>query len=117
MEIHALAKTRIMPVGISLDCANAKRLARWMDKSVCDGVMDCIIDMSAVQTLDSAGLAVFVAAVRRLAQAGGWAIVVSQHAAVRAVFEIAGLTRILSVVDRIEKATVVAGVLQDAMAS
>lgn len=83
--------------GTRLDPMSAKRVARWMGRLFEGGASECIVDMTAVETLDSSGFGSFVSAVRRLGQDGGRVSVICNNV-VRALFETAGVTRFITLV-------------------
>jgi anti-anti-sigma factor len=91
-------------VGRRLDGETAKRFARSMNKLVESGSRECIIDMSATEAVDSSGFGSLVAAVRKIGDVGGAVAIVCANDTVRRLFEIAGLTRLVPVVGRIEDA-------------
>lgn len=96
-----------MPICTRLDASNARRITRWIARSVDRGTRKCIIDVSSVEAVDSSGFGSLVAAARRLQDVGGLVVVVCSQSTLRRLFEIAGLTRILPVVDRLEKANAI----------
>jgi anti-sigma B factor antagonist len=96
--------TDAISVGRSLDAQNAKRFARSMTKLVESGARECIIDMSATEAVDSSGFGSLIAAVRRVGDSGGTIAIVCKNATVRRLFEIAGITRLVPVLGRMEDA-------------
>jgi anti-anti-sigma factor len=102
-------RRRVIPsdaivVGQRLDAQSAKRFARSMAKLVESGSRECIIDLSATEAVDSSGFGSLVAAVRKIGDVGGVVAIVCTNVTVRRLFEIAGLTRFVPVVPRIEDA-------------
>lgn len=91
-------------VGPRLDAGSAKRFARSMSKLVESGSRDCIIDLSQTEAVDSSGLGSLVAAVRKVGDVGGSVAIVCANSTLRRLFEIAGLTRFVPVVSRVEDA-------------
>jgi len=105
-------------VGSRLDADNAKRFARSMTKLVDSGLRECIIDMSQTTAVDSSGFGSLVAAVRKIGDVGGVVAIVCKDATVRRLFEIAGLTRLVPIVGRMEDArSIMAGFQRAALAS
>jgi anti-anti-sigma factor len=94
-------------VGRRLDAENAKRFARSMNKLVDAGLRKCIIDMSKTEAIDSSGFGSLVAAVRKVGDVGGAVAIVCKDATLRRLFEVAGITRLVPVVARIEEARVI----------
>lgn len=91
-------------VGLRLDADTAKRFARSMSKLIDEGVRECIIDMSQTEAIDSSGFGSLVAAVRKVGDVGGTVAIVCKDATVRRLFEVAGITRLVPVMPRIEDA-------------
>ena len=75
-------------------------MPRWLER----GNRECIIDMSAIEDVDSSGFGSLIAAVRKVEDAGGATTVVCTNPTVRRLFEVAGVTRLVPVVSRIEDA-------------
>jgi anti-sigma B factor antagonist len=117
------ARRRVIPsdaiiVGQRLDAQSAKRFARSMAKLVESGSRECIIDLSQTEAVDSSGFGSLVAAVRKIGDLGGVVAIVCTNATVRRLFEIAGLTRFVPVVPRVEDARIImAASARAAMAS
>jgi len=106
------ARRRVIPsdaiiVGQRLDAQSAKRFARSMAKLVESGSRECIIDLSQTEAVDSSGFGSLVAAVRKIGDVGGVVAIVCTNATVRRLFEIAGLTRFVPVVPRVEDARII----------
>jgi anti-anti-sigma factor len=91
-------------VGQRLDAQTAKRFARSMTKLIESGARECIIDMSETEAVDSSGFGSLVAAVRKIGEIGGVAAIVCIDETVRRLFEVAGITRLVPVVRRVEDA-------------
>jgi len=103
------ARRRVIPsdaiaVGQRLDAQSAKRFARSMSKLVESGSRECIIDLSATEAVDSSGFGSLIAAVRKIGDLGGVVAIVCTNATVRRLFEIAGLSRMVPIVSRMEDA-------------
>ena len=91
-------------VGERLDAQSAKRFARSMTRLVESGSRECIIDLSKTEAVDSSGFGSLIAAVRKIGDIGGVVAIVCNNATVRRLFEVAGLTRFVPVVSRVEDA-------------
>jgi len=96
-------------VGERLDAQSAKRFARSMARLVESGSRECIIDLSNTEAVDSSGFGSLIAAVRKIGDIGGVVAIVCGNPTVRRLFEIAGLTRFVPVVARIEDARILLG--------
>lgn len=89
-----------------------------MNKLLESGLRECIIDMSKTEAVDSSGFGSLVAAVRKIGDVGGVVAVVCNDATVRRLFEVAGITRLVPVVARVEDARVLlSATARTAMAS
>lgn len=95
-----------MLVGERLDAQSAKRFARSMTRLIESGSRECIIDLSKTEAVDSSGFGSLIAAVRKIGDIGGVVAIVCNNVTVRRLFEIAGLTRFVAVVARVEDARV-----------
>jgi len=91
-------------VGPRLDAQSAKRFARSMTRLVESGSRECIIDLSNTEAVDSSGFGSLIAAVRKIGDIGGVVAIVCSNVTVRRLFEVAGLTRFVPVVARVEDA-------------
>ena len=91
-------------IGRRLDASCARRLARSVGRVMESGMHDCTIDMSAVESADSAGFGALIAALRKLGAVGTYAAVVCSNPTVRRLFEVAGITRLVPVVSRLDEA-------------
>jgi len=102
-------RRRVIPtdqilVGQRLDAQSAKRFARSMARLVESGSRECIIDLTKTEAVDSSGFGSLIAAVRKIGDIGGVVAIVCNNATVRRLFEVAGLTRFVPVVSRVEDA-------------
>jgi anti-anti-sigma factor len=102
----------IIDVGSHLDSSTSKRFARSMTRWLERGNRECIIDMSAIEAVDSSGFGSLIAAVRKVEDAGGATTVVCTNPTVRRLFEVAGVTRLVPVVTRIEDARAILAALE-----
>ena len=75
-----------------------------MTKLIESGSRECIIDLSQTEAVDSSGFGSLIAAVRKIGDLGGAVAIVCKDKTVRRLFEIAGLTRFVPVVNRMEDA-------------
>jgi stage II sporulation protein AA (anti-sigma F factor antagonist) len=94
----------VIDVGSHLDSSTSKRFGRSMARWIERGNRGCIFDMSAIEAVDSSGFGSLIAAVRKVEDAGGASTVVCTNPTVRRLFEVAGVTRLVPVVSRLEDA-------------
>ncbi len=96
--------TDTIVIGRRLDASCAKRLSRSIGRVVESGLRDCTIDMTGVEAADSVGFGALIAALRKLGAVGAYAAVVCSNPTVRRLFEVAGITRLVPVVSRLDEA-------------
>jgi anti-sigma B factor antagonist len=87
-----------------LDVATSPALRERVAALIDDGVRLLVLDLRAVSFMDSTALAIFIQADRRLGDDGRVALVASGDSQVRLVLEVAGLTRVLALVETLEEA-------------
>lgn len=102
----AIVPSDRIQVGERLDAQSAKRFARSMTKLVESGSRECIIDLTKTEAVDSSGFGSLIAAVRKIGDIGGVVAIVCSNKTVRRLFEVAGLTRLVPIVARVEDARV-----------
>ena len=87
----------IIAVGGEIDVYTAPKLRDKITELVADGTYDIIVDMEAVEFLDSTGLGVLVGALNRVrAQDGSLALVLTQERILK-IFEITGLRKVFPI--------------------
>ena len=87
--------TIVAPKG-DLDMAVADRMKRTLTDLVDKGQRRLVLDLAAVQYLDSSGLGAFVASMKHARSAGGDIKLCALHTDVRSIFE---MTRLIKVVE------------------
>ncbi len=94
----------ILAVAGEVDVATAPRLRERVIQLVNDGRHRIIVDLSAVDFLDSTGLGVLVGALKRVRTHDGELALVCAESRILKVFEITGLTKVFSMHQSIDKA-------------
>ncbi len=89
--------TQVVAVGGELDMHAAPDLQATIDQVIADGASRLVVDLTEATFIDSAGIGVLVATVRRLEAAGGSLELVCSQPNLLRVFEIVGLDRVLSI--------------------
>ncbi len=79
-----------------IDTENSTVLLGKITQVINGGVRNLLLDLSAVTYVSSAGLRVLVMTAKRLANSGGKLVLAGMNAQVRTIFEISGLTSILT---------------------
>jgi len=92
------APTEVVSIDGHLDANSARGLMRAIRRLLQSGLRRCILDLTAVDAVDSAGFGTLIGSVRKIEEAGGTSIVVCANPTVRRLFEIAGVTRFVPVV-------------------
>ena len=90
------SKTIIDLVG-DLDFHTARQLREKLIELNSEGVTDVILDLAELDFIDSSGLSVLVAALKRLRNQGGDLVLQSVSDQTRRVLEVSGLSRVLSI--------------------
>lgn len=88
-----------------LDLATAPRLREALVDLSKQGAKQVTIDLAEMEFIDSTGLSVLVAALKRMREDGGDLALQSPSAAAMKVFEITGATRVFTITDRPVAAT------------
>ncbi len=102
LDIHTAVDgpTALVRIDGELDASTAPVLDEALRKVITDGVERLVIDFSELEFVDSAGLSVLVATHKRLQSGNGGELVISSpSAAVRRLFGIAGLDRVLTITE------------------
>ncbi len=95
----------VLRVGGDLDVVGAPEVRQAVVTAVSDGSRLVVLDLSALDFVDSFGIGAVVGALKRLRQRGGDLAVVCPVPRIRRVFEICDLDRILALHDSVDDAT------------
>lgn len=87
-----------------LNMSSARRLKEILDELVAAGTYRIVVDMDATTFLDSSGLGALIAGLKAARQAGGDLRVARPTEAVRTVFGLTNLDRVLKPRDSVEGA-------------
>lgn len=87
---EATGRITVAPSG-QLDLATAPQLAQALAQAQGRGGTEIVVDLSAVDFMDSSGIAVLVQAAREVADAGGHLYLQGAHGGVAQVLEITGI--------------------------
>ena len=96
-------------MGGELDVMGAPALREAVVTAVADGAVRLVIDLTALDFVDSFGIGAVVAALKRLRQRGGDLVLVCPTKRIRRVFEICDLDQILVIGDSLEGVTASTG--------
>ena len=96
----------VLSVTGEVDVYTAPRLREKLVELVSQGKHQIVVNLEGVDFLDSTGLGVLVGGLKRLrSHDGDLTLVCTQHRILK-VFEITGLTKVFSIYDSVEAATV-----------
>lgn len=79
-----------------IDLCSAAAFRAALAQAVDDGMTELIVDLSGVEFIDSTGLGVLVGLSKRVRQLDGSISIVSPDETIRRVFELGGLTALVS---------------------
>jgi anti-sigma B factor antagonist len=96
----------VLAVRGEVDVYTAPRLRERLIELVSQGSHQVVVDLEGVDFLDSTGLGVLVGGLKRLRSHDGDMILVCTQPRILKVFEITGLTKVFSIHDSVESATV-----------
>jgi anti-sigma B factor antagonist len=97
----------VLAVGGEVDVATAPRLRERLIELVNDGQHRIVVDLSAVEFLDSTGLGVLVGALKRVRTHDGDLALVCTESRVLKVFEITGLNKVFAMFASVDEAVAV----------
>ena len=94
----------VLAVGGEVDVATAPRLREKLIELVNGGRHRIVVDLGAVEFLDSTGLGVLVGALKRVRTHDGDLYLVCTEQRILKVFEITGLTKVFSIHNSVDAA-------------
>ncbi|GAA0733449.1 STAS domain-containing protein [Dactylosporangium roseum] len=92
----------VTPTG-ALDVVTSPPLHTRLHRSLDEGATRLVLDLSAVEFIDSTALRVLVSVHKRLHETGGFAVV-CPHARIRRIFDLTALDRVLTLTNTVEEA-------------
>ena len=94
----------VIAVGGEIDVYTAPKLREKLISLVEAGSYQLIVDMEAVEFLDSAGLGVLVGGLKRVRAHDGWIDLVCTQNRILRIFRITGLNKVFSIYDTVPDA-------------
>ena len=94
----------VLAVSGEVDVATVPRLREQLHALVASGTPRIVVDLDAVDFLDSTGLGVLVGALKRVRSNGGELALVCTSPRIRKVFEVTGLTKVFALYDTVDAA-------------
>ncbi len=95
---------RIVVVGGEVDVYTAPLLRDALDQQIAAGHIHIVVDLDAVEFMDSTGLGVLVGRLKLVRNRSGWLRLVCTKERVLKVFGITGLDRVFTIADSVEAA-------------
>jgi anti-sigma B factor antagonist len=99
----------VLAVSGEVDVATVPRLREQLHGLVAQGSNQIIVNLDAVDFLDSTGLGVLVGALKRVRSNDGDLYLVCTQPRIRKVFEVTGLTKVFQLFDTVDDAVAGAG--------
>ena len=97
--VEGTGTTRVIRMEGSCDLATAPRLRQTLQPFVPPEVNEVVLDVSALEFIDSTGLGVVLGAMRRLREGGGTLRIAGANGIVRRVLEITDLDKVIPLAD------------------
>jgi anti-sigma B factor antagonist len=94
----------VVAVGGEIDVYSAPKLRERLITLVDSGSYNLIVDMEAVEFLDSTGLGVLVGGLKRVRAHDGWIDLVCTQGRILRIFRITGLSKVFSIYDSVADA-------------
>ena len=94
----------VIAVTGEVDVATVPRLREQLHSLVAQGSHHIVVDLDAVDFLDSTGLGVLVGALKRVRTHDGELALVCTQPRIRKVFEVTGLTKVFPLYDSVDEA-------------
>jgi anti-sigma B factor antagonist len=104
IEVRSGTATPVVAVRGEVDVATAPQLREGLQRVIADGASTVILDLLGVTFLDSTALGVLVGAHKRCRELGGELRVVVADPRLVKIFEITGLTGVLTISDSLQAA-------------
>ena len=96
----------VLAIQGDVDLASSPRLREQFIELVRGGHRNVVVDLTAVDFIDSTGLGILVGAFRRLRQQGGDMSVVCTRPRILQLFEITGLAKVFAIHASVDAATI-----------
>jgi anti-sigma B factor antagonist len=104
LEVEERGDVAVLAVSGEVDVATVPRLREQLHALVASGTPRIVVNLDAVDFLDSTGLGVLVGALKRVRNNGGELALVCTSPRIRKVFEVTGLTKVFSLYDTVDSA-------------
>jgi anti-sigma B factor antagonist len=104
VDVSRRGRWSVVEVGGEVDVATAPRLREKLISLVNDGRYHIVVDLGAVDFIDSTGLGVLISGLKRVRTHDGELVLVCTEARILKVFEITGLTKVFPVYGSVDDA-------------
>lgn len=104
VSTHEVNGAHVVVVGGEVDVYTAPLLRDALDQQIAAGHVHLVVDLDAVEFMDSTGLGVLVGRLKLVRNRSGWLRVVCSNERVLKVFGITGLDRVFTIADSVEHA-------------
>jgi anti-sigma B factor antagonist len=104
LKVEERGDVAVLAVSGEVDVATVPRLREQLHGLVASGTPRIVVDLDAVDFLDSTGLGVLVGALKRVRANGGELALVCTAPRIRKVFEVTGLTKVFALFDSVDEA-------------
>ena len=104
LQVEERGDVAVLAVSGEVDVATVPRLREQLHGLVAAGTPRIVVDLDAVDFLDSTGLGVLVGALKRVRSNGGELALVCTAPRIRKVFEVTGLTKVFDLFDTVDAA-------------
>ena len=104
LQVEERGDVAVLAVSGEVDVATVPRLREQLHGLVASGTPRIVVDLDAVDFLDSTGLGVLVGALKRVRANGGELALVCTSPRIRKVFEVTGLTKVFELHDTVDDA-------------
>lgn len=104
MEIKTIVDTKIMMIIPRVDASNAKNVETELTELINNGNKKIICNFAQNEYISSAGLRVFLSALKMMKKIGGQIILCGLHPYVQEVFDMAGFSQLFTIFGTEEEA-------------
>ncbi len=104
LDLHERDGYSVLAVSGEVDVATVPRMREQLHTLVAQGDNRIVVDLDAVDFLDSTGLGVLVGALKRVRSSGGDLQLICTQPRIRKVFEVTGLTKVFTIHDTLDEA-------------
>src|SRR3989442_15394295 len=102
IETERIGDVVVLHVAGEVDVFTAPQLREALVGAIEDGCRDVVVDLQGVDFLDSTGLGVLVAGLKRVRQYGGHLLLGCTREPILKILDITGLVQVLKVYDSLE---------------